>query len=86
MPLIEAHPNCDVQVEGSKEYNIDGTGVVGAVTSHSCPLIDRTDPDNPKSYCIISVLKELGFTRIAVVKGNCPQGQKSFIGDEASNN
>ena len=79
---IEADPDCGVVVEFSKEYN----GKVGAAGIRQCPIIDKTDPDHPKALCVISVLRDMGATKIKVLEGVCPKGIKGLKSDRASKN
>lgn len=80
---VEAHPNCNVVATFSKEYS---TGKVGALGVLRCPVVDKSDPDNPVSNCVISVLRNMGATRIDIVEGTCPNKMKGLKADIASKN
>ncbi|KKQ48915.1 MAG: hypothetical protein US75_C0003G0009 [Candidatus Woesebacteria bacterium GW2011_GWC1_38_13] len=60
-----ADPNCDVKVEFS---NTEGT-ISGTMP---CPFIDKSDPDHPKSVCIVDFLKYEGY-RVTIARGTCPK-------------
>lgn len=80
---IEAHPNCNVVATFLKEY---GVGNVGAKGILRCPVIDRSDPDRPVSQCVLSVLRNMGATKIDIVEGTCPNNMKGLKADIASKN